>query len=305
MSSLKKAYIAFTIFFVLMFFCVFTIQEGEKGLLLRLGRLVNNPETKEPYVLGAGLHVRFPFITQVRIFDAKLQTLDIKSSRIVTEEKKDVLVDYYIKWRISNLPLYFTRTGGNSFQAETLLEQKLNDGLRAQFGKRKITEVVSGERSDIMNILKRQASESAQSLGIDVIDVRIKRIDLPSEVSSAVFARMRAERQRIANMHRADGRSAAEGIRAAADGKARIIVAEAEGSAKAIYGEGDAQAAAIYAQAYGKDEEFFTFYRSITAYKEVFSDKQDFLILRPDGEFFKYFNYSSRNNKAKVTNNKQ
>lgn len=300
MSSLKSIILSIVIFLVLLFFfCVYTIQEGQKGLLLRLGKLVNNPETNQPYVFDAGLHVRIPFISQVRIFDARMQTLDIKSSRIVTEEKKDVLVDYYVKWRINDLPLYFTRTGGNGVQAETLLEQKLNDGLRAEFGKRKITEVVSGERSDIMNILKRQASVSAKSLGIEVIDVRIKRIDLPSEVSSAVFARMRAERQRIANMHRADGRAAAEAIRAGADAKVRIAIAQAESSAKGIYGEGDAEAAKIYAQAYNKDPEFFGFYRSITAYKEVFADKQDFLILRPDSEFFKYFNFTHKANSKK------
>lgn len=283
---------------ILLFSSLYTIEEGEHGLLLRLGKLVNNSETNQPYVFGPGLHMRLPIINQVRIFNTRMQTLDIKSSRIVTEEKKDVLVDYYVKWRISDLALYYTRTGGNEIQAETLLEQKLNDGLRAQFGKRKISEVVSGERSDIMHILKKQASESAKSLGIEVIDVRIKKIDLPVEVSSAVYERMRAERQRIANQHRADGRSAAEFIRAAADAKVRITVATAESSAKAIMGQGDAEAAKIYAEAYGKNPDFFAFYRSLSAYKDVFSNKQDILVLKPDSDFFKYFNSATRNNKV-------
>lgn len=288
------------LFFLVLFSSLYTVQEGEKALLLRLGELVNDPATKKPYVLGPGLHMRIPIINQVRIFNTRMQTLDIKSSRIVTEEKKDVLVDYYVKWRINNLPLYYTRIGSNEFQAETLLEQKLNDGLRAQFGKRKITEVVSGERSDIMQILQRQASDSAKSLGIEVIDVRIKRIDLPSEVSTAVFERMRAERQRIANQHRADGKSAAETIRATADAKVRITIAAAESKAKEIQGEGDALAAKIYADAYSKNPDFFSFYRSINAYKDIFADKQDFLILRPDSEFFRYFNSATRTNKTGI-----
>ncbi|NKB46522.1 MAG: protease modulator HflC [Legionellales bacterium] len=268
---------------------IFTVQEGQSGLLTRLGKLERNANG-EVKIYTPGLHFKVPFINQVLIFDTRLQTLDIESSRIVTEEKKDVLVDYYVKWRIIDLSRYYTRTQGNPFQAETLLRQQINDGLRAQFGKRNISEVVSGERTDIMETVQLQAQSTAQNLGIDVIDVRIKRIDLPVEVSNAVFERMRTERQRIANGHRADGKSKAEQIRAQADARSAIIVAEARSEGQKIRGKGDARAAEIYANAYGQNRDFFNFYRSMDAYRSIFNTSQDFLVLQPDGDFFKYFN---------------
>jgi membrane protease subunit HflC len=281
--------IAVIIALVVGFASVFTISEGQSGLVTRLGKLERD-SAGNIKIYHPGLHVKIPFINQVLVFDTRLQTLDIESSRIVTEEKKDVLVDYYVKWRIIDLPRYYTRTQGNSFQAETLLRQQINDGLRAQFGKRNISEVVSGERTDIMETVQLQAQSTAENLGIDVTDVRIKRIDLPAEVSNAVFERMRTERQRIANRHRAEGRSKAEKIRAEADAQSVVIVAEARSQGQKIRGEGDAMAAEVYAQAYGQNRDFFGFYRSINAYRTTFNTGHDFLVLQPEGDFFRYFN---------------
>ena len=172
---------------LLLYGSTYTVQEGQTAMLLQLGNIVTNPTTKAPYIMGPGLHFKWPLINSVQLFDTRLQTLDIKSSRIVTAEQKDLLVDYYVKWRITNLPLYFTRTSGNAMQASLLLEQQLNDNLRAQFGRRTISDVVSNDRSTIMDYLSKLANDSAQALGISVIDVRIKRIDLPDEVQNAVF----------------------------------------------------------------------------------------------------------------------
>ena len=281
--------VLFLIVFV-SFTTVYTVHEGQHGILLRLGKLALDPQTNKPFVYGPGVHFKLPFINTAQIFDTRMQTLDIKSSRIVTAEKKDVLVDYYAKWRIDDLPLYYTTTSGNEARAQTLLEQKLNDGLRAQFGKRGISEVVSGERSDIMQTLQQQANASAKSLGIKVIDVRIKRIDLPDEVSSAVYDRMRAERERVATEHRAEGKAKAEVIRASADAKVTVILATSRSESKKIRGEGDAQAAKIYADAYNRDADFFAFYRSLLAYQQSFAKHRDMLVLRPDSQFFRYFN---------------
>ncbi|MBS0359641.1 MAG: protease modulator HflC [Proteobacteria bacterium] len=269
---------------------VYVIYEGQQGLLLRLGKIMLDPETGTPAVKNPGIHFKIPLINTARIFDTRIQTLDIESSRIVTAEKKDVLVDYYVKWRITDLPLYFTRAGGNEFQAETLLKQKVNDGLRAEFGKRNIKEVVSGERSDIMSTLRKQADSGAKDLGIDVVDVRIKRIDLPPTVSNAIYDRMRAERERVATEHRAEGKSAAEAVRANADANVTVTLANAMSTSKQIRGEGDATASKIYAEAYSKDPSFYSFYRSLQVYKEVFKNKNDILVLKPDSQFFKYFN---------------
>lgn len=272
---------------------LFSVHEGSRAILLRLGKMVRD-NADQVIVYQPGLHFKIPFINTVRFLDVRLQTLDIESSRIVTAEKKDVLVDYYAKWRIENAPLYFTRTGGNELRAENLLRQKLNDGLRAEFGKRDISEVVSGERVDIMRLLKDQANASAKDLGITVIDVRIKRIDLPDEVSAAVFDRMRAERERIATEHRAKGKSEAEFIRAKADADVTVKIATAQSESKKVRGQGDAIAAKIYADAYSKDSSFYAFYRSLSAYKQSFHSKKDFLLLRPDSQFFKYFNTAGK-----------
>lgn len=280
---------ALVIMFFLLYTSVYTVDEGERALLLRLGNIVTDSNGKA-ITEGPGLHFKVPLLMQVRFFDTRLQSLDIKSSRIVTAEQKDVIVDYFVKWRIEDLALYYTRTGGDPSQANLLLEQQLNDGLRAQFGRRTIGEVVSDDRASIMDSLGQLANANAQRLGIKVIDVRIKRIDLPSEVSTAVFERMRAERERVATEHRATGKANAEAIRANADAQATVIIATANAEAAKIKSQGDAGAARIYADAFSKDLSFYAFLKSLTAYKVTFGPNQNnLLILKPDGQFFKYF----------------
>jgi len=270
--------------------CVYTIQEGQHGVLLRLGKLVQDHKTGQVNIYNPGLHFKIPFIHTPRIFDTRLQTLDAKTELITTVNKKDVKVDYYVKWRITNLPEFYLKNNGSQYDVERLLEQKLNSSLRDQFGKRLITEVVSDSRSQIMAQIQKSVVQSAEPLGIQVVDVRIKRIDLPDTVSQSIYRQMRAERQEVANRHRADGRAASENIRATADRNATVMVAEARRNAQSLRGEGDAAASRIYAETYGKDPEFFAFYRSLNAYRDTFVDKRDMLVLRPDSDFFKYFN---------------
>jgi membrane protease subunit HflC len=293
---LKKGWIIVAaIVALLIYFSTYTITEGQQALLLRLGTI--ETDTKgNPLVENPGLHFKIPFITQVKLFDMRLQTLDIQSSRIVTAEQKDVIVDYYAKWRINNVVLYYTRTSGDPQQASLLLEQQLNDGLRAEFGRRTISDVVSDDRATIMNALSQQANANAERLGISVIDVRIKRIDLPDEVSTAVFERMRTERERVATEHRSDGKANAEAIRANADASASVALATAKMQAAAMRAQSDKQASVIYTAAYSKDPEFYAFWRSLEAYKAVFANSANtLLVLKPDSAFFKYFNNLSNN----------
>ena len=270
---------------------VFTINQGQHGIVLRLGRLVEDPKTHEVRVLAPGIHLKMPFIESVRLFDTRIQTLDIKSSRIVTKEKKDVIVDYYVKWKIENLAFYFKATGGNAFKAETLLEQQLNTSLRAQFGKRTISDVVSGGRDDVMDVLRDNAEQQASQLGIHVVDVRIKGIELPANTSNAIYQRMRADMQKIANHHRADGHAQAEEIQAMADAKVTILLAKARSEGQIIRAQGQAQAAEIYAQAFSQNQYFFAFYRSLKAYEASFNNKDDILVLDPNSSFFDYFKH--------------
>ena len=271
--------------------CVFTITQGQHGIILRLGRLVLDNKTHKVRILGPGLHINAPMIESVRIFDTRIQTLDIKSSRIVTKEKKDVIVDYYVKWRIEDLGRYFKATSGNQAKAENLLEQQLNTSLRAQFGKRTISEVVSGGRDDIMDVLRNRAEEQASQLGIHVVDVRIKGIELPANTSNAIYQRMRADMQKIANHHRADGHAEAEAIQAMADAKVTILLATARSQGQTVRAIGQAKAAEIYANAFGKNTKFFEFYRSLKAYEGSFNRKQDLLVLDQSSNFFDYFKH--------------
>ncbi len=227
-------------------------------------------------------------------FDVRAMILDIKASRITSVEKKDLLVDYYVLWRIKDIGLYYNRTQGIKSKTEALLEQKANAVLKIEFGQLNIKEVVSSARSELMGKLRTTTRENADDLGIEVIDVRIKRIDLPKEVSESVYNRMRAERERNANSFRAAGEKDSISLRADADKKRQIILSTAQKEANRIRGEGDASAMDIYASAYGRSPQFYEFYRSINAYKESFKNKDDILILKPEGEFFKYFNNSGK-----------
>jgi len=284
---------------VLGYGAAYTVHQGQQALLLRLGKLVVDPATGKPYVIDPGLHFKMPFLNQVRHFDVRLQTMSVQSSRILTAEQKYVLVDYYAKWRIYNVALYYQRTGGFVTRAQTLLQQQINDALRAAFGRRTISEVISDDRASIMHLLQQRANARAKLLGISVIDVRIKTIDLPKEVSESVFARMSAQREQVAAQHRSTGRAKGEKIRANADAKATVIVAKANMKSDHVRAKGLAEAARIYSKAYNKDPRFYAFYRSLEAYRDTFNDKRDILVLQPDSQFFKYFRSASGGNSRK------
>ena len=260
----------------------FTVEQRELAVLFRLGEIVRTD-------YKPGLHFKLPFINNIRKFDSRIQTLDADPERYLTAEKKNVLVDSFVKWRISDVAKYYTAMGGDVVSANIRLSQIIKDGLRAEFGKRTIQEVVSGERKQIMAILQTNADAQAHEFGIQVVDVRIKRIDLPEKISTSVYHRMEAERARVAKELRSQGAEAAERIRADADRQRTVILAEAYKQAEEIRGQGDAAATASYAKAYQKDAEFFDFYRSMTAYKSTFRDKSDLMVLSPDNEFFHYF----------------
>lgn len=273
---------ALAVLIILLAFAVFTVDETETAIRFRLGEIVE--ADYEP-----GLHFKVPFINNVRKFDARIQTLDTEPERFLTVEKKNVIVDSFVKWRIRDVARFYTAVAGDYTQANLRLDQIIKDGLRSEFSKRTIQEVVSGDRRQIMNILATTAAREASRLGIEAVDVRIKRIDLPPDVSSSVYRRMRAERERVARDFRSRGAEAAERIQADADRQSSVILAEAYRDAESVRGEGDARAADIYAQAFGKDREFYSFYRSLNAYRNSFGSRNDVLVLQPDSEFFQYF----------------
>jgi membrane protease subunit HflC len=263
---------------------LFVVREGQTALVLQFGRIVRTGD--QP-----GLHAKIPFIQQVMTFDNRILTLEAQPERYFTSEKKSVNVDFYVKWRIADNAAYYRATAGDELQAANRLTPIVKDALRFEFNGRTLQELVSAGRKDITERVRKQTDTAARkNLGIAVIDVRIKRIDLPDEVSESVYKRMRAERAQLANELRYTGQQAAETIKADADRQAQVIKAEAEREAAKVKGEGDAQAAAIYAQAYGQDPEFFAFYRSLSAYRTSFKDGKGVLVLKPDSEFLKYFN---------------
>lgn len=261
---------------------LFVVKETERGVMLQFGELVNAD-------ILPGLHVKIPWVQTVRKFDARIQTEDSTPERFLTLEQKALEVDSYAKWRITDVGQFYISTRGNVSTAGRLLAERINDGLRDQIGARNLQEVVAGERDQLMVDLTAELNETtAADLGIEVIDVRVKRIDLPDDVRSSVYDRMITERNREAQELRSRGEELAIGIRADADRQAVIFEAEAYRDAERIRGDGDAQATAIYAEAYQKDPEFFAFTRSLTAYRNTFSSKGDFLLLDPDSDYFKY-----------------
>ena len=272
----------------------FTVYQTDLAFILRFKKIRTDGGANTSTVYKPGLHTKVPLLDDVITFDTRATILDIKASRITTVEKKDLLVDYYVLWRIKDIALYYNRTQGMKTKTEALLEQKANAVLKIEFGQLNIKEVVSSARSELMGKLRKTTRENADDLGIEVIDVRIKRIDLPKEVSDSVYTRMRAERERNANSFRAAGEKDSISLRADADKQRMIILSTARKEANRIRGEGDAKAMEIYAAAYNKAPQFYAFYKSINAYKESFRDKNDILILKPEGEFFKYFNNSGK-----------
>ena len=265
---------------------LFTVDEREKAILFQFGEIIK--ADYEP-----GLYVKIPFINNVRKFDSRILTIDNRPERFLTQEKKDLIVDSYVKWRITDVVQYFKTTQGDELVAGRLLYENINNGLRDEFGKRTIQEVISGDRTQIMNLMTQQASERASSLGIEVVDVRVKKVDYPERVSSSVYQRMRAEREREARDFRSKGHEASERIQADADRQRSILLAEAYRDSEIVRGEGDAKATEIYAEAYGQNPEFYKFYRSLQAYTSNFSSTGDVILLEPDSEFFRYFKDSS------------
>lgn len=266
----------------------FIVSQTQRGLVLQFGKVVRDD-------VAPGLHFKLPFVQEVKLFDGRLLTLDTSTQRYLTLEKKALMVDSFAKWRVANVQRYYTATSGMRSIAEERLSRQLESGLRNEVARRTLHEVVAGERDQLMADITADLNASAsRELGIEVLDVRVKAIDLPREVNRSVFERMSSEREREAREHRAKGRELAEGIRADADRQQRVILAEAFREAEEIRGQGDAEAAAIYAAAYNKDPEFYSFYRSLQAYRESFSGKSDVLVLDPNSDFFKFFQGSQR-----------
>lgn len=264
---------------------LFTVDETQTAIRFQLGEIVQ--DNYKP-----GLHWKWPIINNVRKFDRRLQTLDTDPERFLTAEKKNVIVDSFAMWRIEDVRLFYTTVSGDPAQANVRLDQIIKDGLRSEFSKRTIQEVVSGDRDQIMETLGRLLKEQATYLGIASVDVRIKRIDLPADVSNSVFNRMQAERLRVAKDFRSRGAEAAERIRADADRQSTVLLAEAYRDAERQRGDGDAQATEIYAQAYSKDQDFYSFLRSLGAYRQGFASQNDILVLQPNSQLFRYFNKS-------------
>ncbi len=261
--------------------CVFTVNQTEKAIKFRLGEIVKNDY--EP-----GLHFKLPFINNIKKFDARIQTMDAKPERFLTAEKKNVIVDSFVKWRIGDVTKFYTVVAGDIDQANLRLDQIIKDAFRSEFSKRNIKQLISTDRSAIREILTNNSKAVAAELGMEIVDVQVMRIDLPPEVSSSVFRRMEAERERVAREFRSQGAEAAERIRADADRQRVVTLANAFRDAEKLRGEGDATSAEIYAKAYGADTEFFTFYRSLNAYKKTFSSSS-MMVLDPDSDFFQYF----------------
>ena len=263
---------------------IFTVDQRQHAIVFQLGEV-------RDVISKPGLYFKWPMIQNVRYFDKRILTLDTSEpERYITSEKKNVLVDSCVKWRIVDPRLYYVSVAGDEERAKTRLFQTVNAGLREEFGKRTVHDVVSGERNKIMEEMREKADLDARKIGVQIIDVRVKRVDLPTEVSESVYRRMEAERKRVANELRSEGAAEAEKIRAGADKQREVIIAEAYRDAQRTTGEGDAKAAATYAQAFNQNPEFFAFYRSLEAYRNSFQSKNDILVLEPNSDFFKYMN---------------
>ncbi|ASA55496.1 protease modulator HflC [Vibrio gazogenes] len=324
---MRKLIIPVLVLFLIVFLMsVFVIHEGERGIVVRFGRILKDGEIARVY--EPGLHFKMPLFDRVKVLEARIQTMDGRSDRFVTAEKKDVIIDSYVKWRIQNFGTYYLATGGGSaLTAQALLERKVTDVLRSEIGSREIKQIVSGplnddvlpdsedaevvtteaakealkidgQRDQIMEEVLLSTRESAmKDLGVYVVDFRMKKINLPDEISESIYKRMRAERESVARKHRSQGREKAEIIKAQAELEVATILAEADKTARVTRGEADAKAAKIYADSYSQAPEFFTFMRSLKAYEESFGQKSDILVLDPDSEFFRYM----KNSKGKST----
>lgn len=283
MSQAKLMTVLVAIVLVVMAILSFAykVDERERAIVVRFGKVVRFDDTP-------GLRFKVPFIDNVRFFDKRILTLDAEAQRFLTQEKKNVIVDWFVKWRITDTLEYFVTLGGREQEARRRLEQRVRSDLLGEFGKRTVRDVVSGDRREIMKIVSERADAEARKLGIEVVDIRIKRVDLPGDVSESVYQRMVAERARIAKELRAQGAEEAEKIRADADRQREILLAEAYGEAERVRGEGDGKATTIYADAYNSNPKFYALYRSLNAYRESFKGKDDIVIIDPSAEFFKF-----------------
>ncbi len=270
---------------------LFTVDQRQYALVFQLGEI--KEVIREP-----GLNFKWPLIQNVRFFDRRILTLEpVDPERFLTAEKKPVLVDSFVKWRIDDVSKYYISVGGDEIIAKTRMSQTVNSGLREEFGRRTVHDVVSGARDKIMADVQKKADADMRAIGVEIIDVRLKRVDLPAEVSEAVYRRMETERKRVANELRSTGAAEAEKIKANADRQREVIVAEAYREAQKIKGEGDAKAAAIYGRAFSQNPEFYAFYRSLEAYRGAFRSKSDVLVLEPNSDFFKYLNSAGNGGK--------
>jgi membrane protease subunit HflC len=289
--TLGSVLIALIVALVIAALSMFVVDQRQHALVFRLGEVID--VKKAP-----GLYFKVPLLDNVRYFDVRILTIDTpEAERFLTSEKKNVLVDLFVKWRITDVRQYYVSVRGEEAAAQTRLQQTINDGLRAEFGNRTVHEVVSGEREQIMDLMRVKANEDAKTIGVEVIDVRLKRVDLPQEVSEAVYRRMEAERKRVANELRSTGFAESEKIRADADRQREVILAEAYRDSQRIRGEGDARATSIYARAYEPNAEFYAFYRSLDAYKQSFKNRSDVLVLEPNSDFFRYLKSTGKTGK--------
>ena len=287
-NNLGTILIAAVVALIVASLSMFIVDQRQNAIVFRLGEVVTIK--KDP-----GLYFKVPLLDNVRYFDTRILTIDTaEPERFLTSEKKNVLVDLFVKWRITDVRQYYVSVGGDETRAQTRLLQTINGGLRAEFGNRTVHDVVSGERDKIMELMREKANEDAKNIGVEVLDVRLKRVDLPQEVSESVYRRMEAERKRVPNELRSTGSGESEKIRADADRQREVILAQAYRDAQRIKGEGDAKATTIYARAYEQNPEFYSFYRSLEAYKQSFKNKSDVLVLDPSSEFFKYLKSGGR-----------
>ncbi|MBI1424362.1 MAG: protease modulator HflC [Gammaproteobacteria bacterium] len=267
---------------ILLSLSVFVVDQRKVAIVFQLGEVVS-VKTRP------GLYFKIPLVQNARLFDSRIQTLDSgEPERFITAEKKNVMVDYFVKWRIADVKQYYISVGGDEERARTRLMQTVNAAMREEFGKRTIHEVISSDRDQIMQVLREKTDADARKIGVQVLDVRLKRVDFPQEISDSVYRRMEAERKRVANELRATGYAESEKIRADADRQRQVILADAYRDAQQIKGEGDARAAAIYAAAFDRNPEFYAFYRSLDAYKQSFKSKSDVMVIDPNSPFFKY-----------------
>jgi membrane protease subunit HflC len=276
---------------ILLSLSMFVVDQRQTVIVLQLGEMVG-------VKTAPGLYFKIPLVQNVRYFDSRILTFDsVEPERFITAEKKNVMVDSFVKWRIADVKQYYVSVGGDEIRAKTRLMQTVNSSMREEFGKRTINEVVSGERDKIMDTLRQKADLDARKIGVQVLDVRLKRVDFPTEISESVYRRMDAERKRVANELRATGNAESEKIRADADRQREVTLADAYRDAQKIKGDGDAKSSAIYAAAFGRNAEFYAFYRSMDAYRQSFKNKSDVMVMDPSSTFFKYLKGSSKASK--------